>query len=149
MLPAFAKQVWQMYMAEAIGKGVPQALRACYVNDRIHYRMLFIFGVDKYDEHVLRNLFPITTHECIRRHKLKARASFLAMEDNSTWTTMNPLKDYDVEMLCHSRMAKLLYDQNALSVYEKEPVRDLSIKVFIHLTSQSQVDYSDDSEGED
>jgi hypothetical protein len=151
MLPSFARQIWQVYMAEAVDKGVPQALRACYVNDRVHYRMLVIWSVDKYDEYVLRSLFPITSHECIRKHKLKARACILAMEDDATWDTMLPLKDYDIDSLYKSRIARHLYDQQALGLYENEPVRDVSVNLFIHLTSRrsQQFDTTNESEDED
>lgn len=134
MLPSYAKQIWQMYMGEAVNKGVPEALRACYVNDRVHFRMLFMINVDKYDEYVLKTLFPITSKDCIANHKLKAKACMLAMEESETWASIR-LRASDVQNLYTSRLAKQLYDQQTLSVYEKEPVRDVGIMVFLHLTS--------------
>jgi hypothetical protein len=148
MLPAYAKQIWEMYMGEAVNKGVPEALRACYVNDRIHFRMLFLMNVDKYDEHVLRTLFPITSKDCIAKHKLKAKACLLAMEEDETWTSIR-MRASDVENLYVSRLAKQLYDQHTLSLYEKEPVRDVSTMLFVHLTSFSvEGDCSEESEDE-
>ena len=129
----WTQKLYSVLYIEARDRNVPEAHRSQYVRERIAYLILLTWNLDENERMLLTRHFTPATCQSLETHDDKIKVCMLACEELSIKYTDIKLERFDKIFMIRSRKELELEQSVLASLYEYQPLVDISEVCFIKL----------------